>query len=90
VVSGLDLDGAVAAGGPDELRRSDQPHSAGRRHHELGKIIAGAVSAVVASTARPGTTSHGAAVAAKLFPDVLLYTIGTPAVFGFNEMNGAR
>ena len=39
-----------------------------------------------------GTTAdpdgYGQAVAAKLFPDVLPYVIGTPAVYGFTGFNG--
>jgi Domain of unknown function (DUF4331) len=54
-----------------------------------GKTIADAISAVVAAY---GTAedpqAYGAAVAARLFPNVLPYTIGTPAVYGFNEFNG--
>jgi Domain of unknown function (DUF4331) len=54
-----------------------------------GTIIADTVAAVVAAY---GTAedprAYGAAVAAKLFPDVLPYVIGTPAVYGFDELNG--
>jgi hypothetical protein len=55
----------------------------------FGKTIAEAVSAVVAAygTAQD-PQAYGGAVAARLLPDVLPYTIGTPAVFGFAEMNG--
>jgi len=31
---------------------------------------------------------YGQAVAAKLFPDVLPYVVGTPAVYGFTGFNG--
>jgi Domain of unknown function (DUF4331) len=55
----------------------------------FGKTIADAVSAVVAAY---GTAedpqAYGEAVAARLFPNVLPYTVGTPAVYGFNEFNG--
>lgn len=54
-----------------------------------GKIVADAVAGVVAAY---GTAedpqAYAAAVAARLFPDVLPYTIGAPAVYGFNGFNG--
>jgi len=54
-----------------------------------GKIVSDAVAAVVAAY---GTAedpeAYGAAVAARLLPDVLPYTVGTPAVYGFNGLNG--
>ncbi len=53
------------------------------------KLMADAVSAVVAAygTAEdPG--AYGAAVAARLLPDTLPYTVGTAASFGFNGFNG--
>lgn len=54
-----------------------------------GKTIADAVSAVVGAYGTAADPqAYGAGVAAKLFPDVLPYTIGTSAVYGFNEMNG--
>ena len=35
-----------------------------------------------------GRCVHGRAVARKIFPNVLPYAIGTPAVFGFGDWNG--
>ncbi|MEV4511052.1 DUF4331 family protein [Dactylosporangium sp. NPDC049525] len=55
----------------------------------FGKLLADMVSSVVAAygTAEdPG--AYGAAVAARLLPDTLPYTVGTPAMFGFNGFNG--
>jgi hypothetical protein len=54
-----------------------------------GKNLAGQVAAVVAAT---GTSAdphgYGDAVARDLYPDVLSYTVGTPAVYGFAARNG--
>jgi hypothetical protein len=51
--------------------------------------IGGQVAAVVAAA---GTSAdpqgYGQAVAADLFPDVLSYVVGTPAVYGFAARNG--
>ncbi|WP_328852203.1 DUF4331 domain-containing protein [Micromonospora globbae] len=54
-----------------------------------GKAVAAAVAGVVAAygTAQD-PQAYGATVAARLFPDVLPYTIGTPAVYGFAGFNG--
>ena len=54
-----------------------------------GGHLAAHVAAVVAATgtsADPG--AYGQAVAQTLFPDVLPYVVGTPAVFGFAARNG--
>ena len=54
-----------------------------------GEHIAGQVAAVIAAS---GTCTdpqgYGQAVAGDLFPDVLPYTVGTPATFGFAARNG--
>ena len=54
-----------------------------------GELIAGQVAAVVAAT---GTCAdpqgYGQTVARQLFPDVLPYTVGTPASYGFATRNG--
>jgi hypothetical protein len=54
-----------------------------------GTTVADAVAAVVTAygTAQD-PRAYGAAVAAKLLPDTLPYVVGTPAVYGFNELNG--
>jgi hypothetical protein len=56
---------------------------------EAGSFIAERVSAVVAAT---GTSAdpdaYGQEVARQLLPDVLSYTVGTPAQFGFATRNG--
>jgi hypothetical protein len=53
------------------------------------EYIAGQIAAVVAAT---GTSSdprgYGQEVARQLFPDVLSYVVGTPALFGFATRNG--
>jgi hypothetical protein len=53
------------------------------------KYIGDQVAAVVAAS---GTSDdgqgYGQAVAAELFPDVLPYVVGTPAVYGFTGFNG--
>jgi hypothetical protein len=47
------------------------------------------IAAVVAATGTSGDPDgYGQAVAAELFPDVLPYLIGTPAVYGFACRNG--
>ena len=54
-----------------------------------GTTIAGAVAAVVAAYGTAADPrAYGGAVAAKLLPDMLPYVVGTPAVYGFNELNG--
>jgi hypothetical protein len=54
-----------------------------------GSFIADRVAAVVAAT---GTSTdpqgYGQEVARQLLPDVLPYTVGTPALFGFATRNG--
>ncbi|MFJ4600818.1 DUF4331 family protein [Streptomyces griseoluteus] len=55
----------------------------------LSQAITGRVAAVVGAR---GTASdpevYGQEVAERLLPDVLPYTVGTPAVFGFARFNG--
>ena len=51
--------------------------------------IGGQVAAMVAASGTSADpAAHGQAVAADLFPDVLSYVIGTPAVYGFAARNG--
>jgi len=51
--------------------------------------IGGQVAAVVAAAGTSGDpTGYGQTVAAKLFPDVLPYVIGTPASYSFAGFNG--
>jgi hypothetical protein len=53
------------------------------------KDIGGQVAAVVAAAGTAGDPEgYGQAVAAELFPDVLSYVVGTPAVYGFARRNG--
>ncbi len=53
------------------------------------KYIGDQVAAVVAAAGTSGDPEgYGQAVAGELFPDVLPYVIGTPAVYGFTGFNG--
>jgi len=53
------------------------------------KYIGGQIAAVVAATrTSDDPAGYGQAVAAELFPDVLSYLVGTPAVYGFAARNG--
>jgi hypothetical protein len=51
--------------------------------------IGGQVAAVVAASGTSGDPEgYGQTVARDLFPDVLSYVVGTPAVYGFGARNG--
>jgi Domain of unknown function (DUF4331) len=51
--------------------------------------IAGHIAATVAASGTVADPAgHAAAVVAELFPDVLSYTVGTPATYGFAVRNG--
>ncbi|HET6190414.1 MAG TPA: hypothetical protein VFE59_25855, partial [Trebonia sp.] len=53
------------------------------------EYLGGQIAAVVAAAGTAGDPAgYGRAVAAKLFPDVLPYVIGTPATYGFAGFNG--
>jgi hypothetical protein len=52
---------------------------------QVGKAIAGVVAALGTSEDPVG---YGAMVAHRLFPNILPYTVGTAATFGFAEWNG--
>ena len=53
------------------------------------KYIGEQIAAVVAASGTAADpTGYGQAVAAKIFPDVLPYVVGTPAVYGFTGFNG--
>jgi hypothetical protein len=53
------------------------------------KYLGEQVAAMVAASGTTGDpTGYGQAVAAELFPDVLPYVVGTPAVYGFTGFNG--
>ena len=76
---------------PDDTQFSNPANT---RHpsedvNAAAKYIGEQVAAVVAAT---GTSDdpegYGQAVARELFPDVLSYVIGTPAVYGFATRNG--
>lgn len=55
----------------------------------FGKVVADMVAGVVGAY---GTAedphAYGRSVAERLFPNVLPYTVGTPAVYGFDQWNG--
>jgi Domain of unknown function (DUF4331) len=53
------------------------------------KAIGDQVAAVVAAAGTSGDpAAYGRTVAGELFPDVLSYVVGTPAVYGFAARNG--
>ena len=53
------------------------------------KYIGEQIAAMVAASGTAADpTGYGQAVAGKLFPDVLRYVVGTPAVYGFTGFNG--
>ena len=54
-----------------------------------GKHLAEQVAAVVAASGTSGDPrAYGQTVARTLYPDVLPYVVGTPAIFGFAALNG--
>lgn len=76
---------------PDDIQFT---HPANTRHPSEdyaadAKTIAGLVASTVAAT---GTSDdpdgYGQAVARELFPDVMSYVVGSPAVYGFATRNG--
>ncbi|HEY2522639.1 MAG TPA: DUF4331 family protein [Streptosporangiaceae bacterium] len=76
---------------PDD---TDFTNPANTRHpaedvEAAAKYIGEQIAAVVAASGTAGDpTGYGRAVAGKLFPDVLPYVVGTPAVYGFTGFNG--
>jgi hypothetical protein len=68
---------------PANTRHPSEDVQAAARY--IGDQVA-AVAAASGTTADP--QGYGRAVAAELFPDVLPYVIGTPAVYGFTGFNG--
>jgi len=55
----------------------------------VGKLIGDKISAVVAASGTSGDPrGYGETVARELFPDVLPYLVGTPAIYGFATRNG--
>jgi len=76
---------------PDDTDFSDPSNTRHPSEDVTGaaKYIGEQVAAVVAASATCGDPDgYGHAVAAELFPDVLPYVIGTPAVYGFATRNG--
>lgn len=54
-----------------------------------GKEIATLIASTVAATGSSGDPEgYGATVARELFPDIMDYVVGTPAVYGFAGRNG--
>jgi Domain of unknown function (DUF4331) len=68
---------------PANARHPSADFAADGKH--IGDLIAGAVSANGTSGDPQG---YGRTVARALFPDVLSYTVGTPATYGFTARNG--
>jgi hypothetical protein len=68
---------------PANTRHPSEDAAASAKH------IGGQVAAVVAASGTSGDPEgYGQAVAGDLFPDVLSYVVGTPAVYGFAARNG--
>jgi hypothetical protein len=76
---------------PDDVHFT---HPANARHPSEdyaadGKAIADLIaSTVAASGTSDDPDGYGRAVARELFPDVMSYVVGTPAVYGFATRNG--
>jgi hypothetical protein len=76
---------------PDDVRFT---HPANTRHPADdraadGGAIADLIASTVAATGSGGDPAgYGRAVADELFPDVMSYVVGTPAVYGFAARNG--
>ena len=76
---------------PDDLQFSD-PSNTRQPSEDFdadGKHIAGLIASTVAATGTSGDPEgYGDAVARELFPDVMSYVVGTPALYGFAARNG--
>jgi hypothetical protein len=76
---------------PDDIRFTNPANT---RHPSqdfkaVGKAIGDQISAVVAASGTAGDPQgYGQTVARELFPDVLSYVVGTPAIYGFATRNG--
>lgn len=69
----------------DQLNITQPSEDDAKHGHTIADMVASVVSAY-GSAQDPH--AYGRAVAARLLPNVLPYTIGTAAVYGFNEFNG--
>ncbi|MCL1869149.1 MAG: DUF4331 domain-containing protein [Promicromonosporaceae bacterium] len=79
-----------AIGGDDaspEYGRDTLAHPSEDRANDAGRV-ASFVAAAVAPTGVADPDAYGRQVAARLLPDVLPYTVGTPAAFTFAGFNG--
>jgi hypothetical protein len=94
---------ATDAGGWRQINRAGHPmmwpifwpnDTANVRHpsddfRAAGKYLGDKIAAVVSATgASADPKGYGQIVARRLFPDVLPYVVGTPAVYGFAAFNG--
>lgn len=86
---GLPMVSPIFAQFDDELAERLNQTAPAQDADTFNEEIAARVAAVVAAR---GTTSdphnYGRTVADRVLPDILPYTIGTPAVFGFAKFNG--
>ncbi|KOG59455.1 hypothetical protein ADK77_40055 [Streptomyces antibioticus] len=86
---GLPMVSPIFAQFDDELAERLNQTAPADDARALSQEIAGRVAAVVGAR---GTTTdpqaYGQQIAERIFPNVLPYTIGTPAVFGFARFNG--
>ena len=76
---------------PDDVR-FDNPQNTRHPSEDvkaIGKAIGDLIAAAVASSATSADPQgYGRAVARELFPDLLHYEVGTPAIFSFTGRNG--
>jgi hypothetical protein len=76
---------------PDDVQFT-HPANARRPSEDFdadGEQIAGLIASTVAATGSSGDPDgYGRTVARELFPDVLSYVVGTPALYGFAARNG--
>jgi Domain of unknown function (DUF4331) len=72
-----------------EGRTGEPATGPGIRLWAAGGPIADLIAATVAATGTSGDPAgYGRTVARELFPDVLSYEVGTPAIYGFATRNG--
>jgi hypothetical protein len=76
---------------PDDTDFSDPSNTLhpSEEFNAIGRYIGEQVAAVVsASATSDDPQGYGQTVARELFPDVLYYVVGTPAIYGFAARNG--
>jgi hypothetical protein len=79
-----------AIGGDDESEeyaRDTTSHPADDHAHDWARVT-GMISAAARATGTTNPEAYSEGVASRLLPDVLPYTVGTPAAFSFAGFNG--